>query len=294
MYLPASVKDILLPGQRPILDQLARGRSLLAFDYDGVLAPVITDPGGAPMRPGTRRLLARLARVWPSAVVSGRAWTHTRRLTEGAVPLIVGNHGYELGRERPVPRAVLDRVRAWRAALERELAGVPGVYFEDKRSTLAIHYGLERRWRAVAGAVHRAATRLQGARLVHGKKVLNVIPAGFPNKGDAVRALLAKLRLDTALYVGDDVTDEDAFALGLPLVVGVRVGSGRSRAPFRLASQDRIEELLGLLLRLRADSRSRRSEMEPRPSTGSGRAGGTGSGRAGGTGSGRAAGIRSR
>ena len=54
-----------------------------------------------------------------------------------------------------------------------------------------------------------------------------------------------------ALYAGDDVTDEDAFAIGAPRVVGVRVGPGPTRAPHRLRSQGRIDDLLSLLLRLR-------------------------------------------
>jgi trehalose 6-phosphate phosphatase len=252
------VKDILLARHRPVLERLARDRALLAFDYDGVLAPLVTDPRGAPMGASTRRLLAAVARRWPCAIVSGRAWAHTRALSGGVVPLVVGNHGYELGHPRPVPAAVLRQVRGWRDALERELSGQRGVHFEDKRSTLAVHYGLERRWRAVEAAVHREAERLEGARLVRGKKVLNVIPAGFPNKGDAVRSLLRKLRLDVALYAGDDVTDEDVFALGPERVVGVRVGPGPSRAPFRVSSQERVDELLGLLLELRGGRAARR------------------------------------
>jgi trehalose 6-phosphate phosphatase len=149
---------------------------------------------------------------------------------------------------------VLARVRGWRAALERELAGRSGVYFEDKRSTLAVHYGLGRRWRPLEAAVRRAAGSLEGARLVQGKKVLNLIPVGFPDKGDAVRALLRRLRADVALYAGDDITDEDAFAVGSPLVVGVRVGPGRSRAPYLLASQEDVDELLEILVRLRSGS----------------------------------------
>lgn len=253
------MKDILLARHRPVLERLAHGRSLLAFDYDGVLAPLVTDPRGAPMRPTTRRLLRDLARRWPCAIVSGRAWAHTRALSGGVVPLVVGNHGYELGRARPVPATVLRRVRGWRDALQRELAGRRGIYFEDKRSTLAVHYGLERRWRAVEDAVHREAARLEGARLVRGKKVLNVIPAGFPDKGDAIRSLLRRLHLDAALYAGDDVTDEDVFALGPRWVVGVHFGGGRSHAPFRVSSQDRIDELLAVLLELRTGRAARRA-----------------------------------
>jgi trehalose 6-phosphate phosphatase len=248
------VKDILLERHHPVLQRLARSRAMLAFDYDGVLAPLITDPEGAPMRRSTERLLSQVASRWPCAVVSGRSFAHVVRRTRGIVPLVVGNHGYELGRARPVPRAVLQRVRAWRAVLERDLAGHPGIHFEDKRSTLSVHYGLGRRWRSLEAAVQRAAASIEGARLVQGKRVLNFIPAGFPDKGDAVRVLLRRLRLETALYAGDDVTDEDAFAVGLPLVLGVRVGRGRSRAPYRLSSQEHVDELLELLVELRSGS----------------------------------------
>jgi trehalose 6-phosphate phosphatase len=246
------VKDLLLERHRPVLQCLARSRALLAFDYDGVLAPLITDPEGAPMRRSTERLLSEVAARWPCAVVSGRSFAHVVRRTRGIVSVVVGNHGYELGRARPVPRGVLERVRGWRAALERELAGETGVYFEDKRSTLSVHYGLGRSWRRLEAVVRRAAGSLEGARLVQGKKVLNLIPAGFPDKGDAVRALLRRQRVETALYAGDDVTDEDAFAVGPPLVLGVRVGPGRSRAPYRLASQEQVDELLEILLELRS------------------------------------------
>ena len=66
-----------------------------------------------------------------------------------------------------------------------------GVYFEDKRSTLAIHYGLSRGWRRAKRLVYEAANQLEGTRLIPGKKVLNVLPHDFPSKGDAVRALVA-------------------------------------------------------------------------------------------------------
>ncbi len=255
------MRDILHPSHRAILERFAGVEApnpvLLAFDYDGVLAPVVRDPEGAGMRRTTRDLLVRLARRYPVAAVSGRSWTHTRRLTEGVAPYVVGNHGFEFLRARPVPEAVLRQVRGWRRQLEAALAGVAGIYFEDKRSTLAVHYGLDRAWRRAEQAAYAAANQLTGTRLVAGKKVLNILPRQFPNKGDALRALLARLTLGAALYLGDDVTDEDAFAVGMPLVLGVHVGPGRSLAPWRLESQVRVDELLARLLSLRQHARGR-------------------------------------
>jgi trehalose 6-phosphate phosphatase len=254
-----TMRDILHPSHRGVLERFVGvevpNLVLLAFDYDGVLAPLVRDPEGTLMRRTTRDLLARLARHYPVAAVSGRSWAHTRRLTEGVAPYLVGNHGFELLHARPVPAAVLRQVRGWRRQLEADLAGVPGIHFEDKRSTLAVHYGLARSWRRSEQAAYAAANRLSGTRLVAGKKVLNVLPRRFPNKGDALRALLARLELGAALYVGDDVTDEDAFAVGAPLVLGVHVGPGRSLAPWRIQSQGRIDELLARLLALRQPGR---------------------------------------
>jgi trehalose 6-phosphate phosphatase len=247
--------DLLSPRHRPALARFvgtaAPEKVLLAFDYDGVLAPLVKDPGGARMRPTTRALLARAAALYPVAVVSGRAWKDTHRFVGAVVPHVVGNHGFELGRAVPVPAEVLRQVRAWRHALGRALAGVPGVHFEDKRSTLAIHYGLTRTWRLSERAVYEAANQLEGTRLIPGKKVLNVLPHDFPSKGDAVRALIARLGLDAALYAGDDVTDEDVFAVGPPLVFGVHVGKGPSLARWRLRTQPDVDTMLELLVAAR-------------------------------------------
>ncbi len=258
------MKDILSPRHRPVLVQLARSRALLAFDYDGVLAPLVRKPSGARMRARTRALLRQIARLYPCAVVSGRAWRDTRRFVRGIPAVVVGNHGFELGSELPVPGEVLERVRGWRRQLESDLARVPGVFFEDKRSTLAVHYGLARTWRRSGAAVHAAAERLHGARLVQGKKVLNLLPSHFPTKGDAVRALLARGGLETALYAGDDVTDEDVFEIGPPAVLGIHVGRGRSLAQFKLRLQGDVDVLLRLLIELRGTWRSRYL-VRPRP-----------------------------
>ena len=98
--------------------------------------------------------------------------------------------------------------------------------------------------------MYEAANQLEGTRIIPGKKVLNVLPHDFPSKGDAVRALLARLGCDAALYAGDDVTDEDAFAVGAPLVFGVHVGGGPSLAPWRIRDQRDIDVLLTRLIAL--------------------------------------------
>ena len=85
---------------------------------------------------------------------------------------------------------------------------------------------------------------------------MNILPASFPTKGDAIRKLLRHLGCRRALFVGDDVTDEDVFALPRKLVLGVHVGPGPSRAEWRMERRKDVDELLATLLQL-----ARRSEV---------------------------------
>jgi len=256
--------DFLAGARGPLLADLAAGRLLVAFDYDGVLAPLVTAPDGRAMRPATRRLLRDVARRYPVAVVSGRAFRDLARLVPGRGIIRVGNHGFELGRAIPVPRRVLSQVAEWEAEVTRRLEGVPGWHVEHKRSTLSIHYGMGKDWRRVERAVRAVGRFLPGARLLPGKKVLNVIPASFPTKGDAVRRLLSRLRLDVALFLGDDLTDEDVFRVGEPMVVGVRVGVGASLARWRLRSQEDVDRVLERLRVLRPLKRAPRTRAPRR------------------------------
>jgi trehalose 6-phosphate phosphatase len=243
--------DFLARAREPLLADLARARVLVAFDYDGVLAPLVTAPGGRAMRPATARLLREVARRYPVAVVSGRAYRDLSRRVPGRGIVRVGNHGFELGHAVRVPHGVMARVARWETEVARRLDGIPGWHVEHKRSTLSIHYGMGKDWRRVERSVRATGRSLAGARLLPGKKVLNVIPRSFPTKGDAVRRLLRRLRLDVALFLGDDRTDEDVFRLGPPTVVGVRVGAGRSAARWRLRSQDDVDVVLERLRALR-------------------------------------------
>ena len=228
------------------LAELAAGNLLVALDFDGTLAPIVPRPEDAAMRPETRRLLARLAQLYPCAVVSGRAEDDLRRHLAGVtVWYAVGNHFLEPAAERE--QAVL----RWRPALEAAIAPLRGVTLEDKGASLALHYrGAEEHDRARA-QILEAAALLDGARAIEGKEVVNVVPRGGPDKAAAVERLCAQLGCDRALYVGDDLPDEEVFAL--PRITGVRVGGGQaSRARHFLSGQGEVDALLERLAAARA------------------------------------------
>jgi trehalose 6-phosphate phosphatase len=264
------VGHILASKNRALLERLIARRGLLAFDFDGTLAPIVGRPERAAMRARTRRLLVALASARPCAVVSGRALEDLRARVRG-VPLLAlaGNHGAEIawgdgvpgraggrGRVRsPRRAAIARRVRAWRVALENDLQGIPGVWVEDKTISLTVHYRLARDVAGAGRAVRRAARALRGARLVGGKFGLNLLPSADRHKGTALRALWKRVGGPGALYVGDDATDEDVFVLETPGLVSVRVGRSRlTGARHHLDGQEEIDDLLETLLALHASA----------------------------------------
>ncbi|MFN2546396.1 MAG: trehalose-phosphatase [Myxococcales bacterium] len=246
------MKDVFSSAGRRALEEMALSNVLLAFDYDGTLAPLVPRPDKASLRASTRMLLARVASAYPCAVVSGRARADVaRRLADLPFLRIVGNHGAEWeGAAPPIPRAV---VGAWRRKMARACAALPGVEIEDKTFSLSVHWRRARDKRSARASILEAAGRVESARIIHGKDVVSIVHADASHKGDAVVEIGRQLGCDTAIYVGDDVTDEDVFMLGRPgRLLTVRVGRGAgSRAHYFLADQAKIDHLLALLFAFR-------------------------------------------
>jgi trehalose 6-phosphate phosphatase len=252
------VKHLLARNQRAMLATLGRSRVLLAFDFDGTLAPLVARRETAHMHQRTRELLVGLCEVYPCAVVSGRSVADLTNMLQGApVQHVVGNHGLEPGDGLPAFEQLMTGVRQH---LERMLQGAPGVEIEDKRYSLSIHYRRSRDKQHARKAILKAVEALPPnvSRMVAGKMVVNVVPAEAPHKGHALRALCQSESVATALYVGDDTTDEDVFRLGTAQSwVTARVGvSKASAAAYFLRNQKEIDGLLARLLALRNELHS--------------------------------------
>jgi trehalose 6-phosphate phosphatase len=231
-----------------VLTRLTRQRTLCAFDFDGTLAPIVAHPSLAEMRESTQNLLARLAGLHPCVIVSGRARADVLgRLSGVKVARVIGNHGAET---EVSGRAPLRRVARWKACLETELAGLAGVWVEDKRLSLAVHYRQAPEKAEARRQILAATANLRQVHVYGGKQVVNLVPEKALNKGQALAAERDRLRCDWVLYVGDDVNDEDAFALE-GNVVSVRIGRKlRSHARYYLRTQAEIDELLARIIRL--------------------------------------------
>jgi trehalose 6-phosphate phosphatase len=251
------VINILSPDARPVLERIGRERALLAFDYDGTLAPIVPRPPAAQMRPNTRGLLTRIADRYPTVVLSGRSRADlAERLRGIRLVSIIGNHGAEMDLPSAREAGWREAVIRWRPALADLPDRFPGVLVEDKGISLSVHYRLAKEAARARRGIVRVLGKLRGARIIGGKQVFNVMPAAADTKGAAFERMVRLHRCTVGLYVGDDVTDEHVFRLRSSRTIGIRVGRGRgSAAAYYLDNQTKVDLLLERLLDLPAQSR---------------------------------------
>ncbi|MGV8083663.1 MAG: trehalose-phosphatase [Coriobacteriia bacterium] len=238
---------------------LGERRIAVFLDYDGTLTPIVARPKDAVLAEPMRSLLDRLAQVCFVAIVSGRdvdtLWEHI-----GLDRLVyLGSHGADvLGRDGrrtllPGAESFLGPLSEAAEHLAEELRDVSGVLVEHKRYALAVHYrnAAEKDVERVFEAMEREAERQPQLRETRGKKVLELRPALDWGKGQAVRALLRErfggIPSDAlGIYLGDDLTDEDAFSELAEDGLTVVVDSGESRpthARFRVRPEG-VSEIL--------------------------------------------------
>ncbi len=251
------MKNLLAKSNTDVLFRLAHKRCLLAFDFDGTLAPIVDSPDQARMRDETAALLATACSLYPCAVISGRSKDDvTAKLGSVKAKYVIGNHGLEPG---PNLAEYEREMSAVRRALATSLNQVPGIDLEDKRYSLALHYRHAQRKHETYLTIERAVARMHlPVRMVLGKEVVNVIPASAPNKGKALAQLSEIEGSDATLYIGDDVTDEDVFRLSAHGessshdLLTIRVGqSPLSAADYFVGNQGEIDRLLAVLISLR-------------------------------------------
>jgi trehalose 6-phosphate phosphatase len=210
-------------------DLAARCRVVLAHepagllsDIDGTLSEIAPTPDAATVSPAIRESLRRLHdRLALVAAVSGRAVASGSTLVGLPDLLYIGNHGMERlenGVWSPHPLAVgaTERVDAALAEIGAALAGddASWLLLEPKGLTGTVHYRLAPDHAAartrLLPVVTDAAAR-QGLRVTEGRAILELRPPVAVNKGSAVAALITERGLRGAIFLGDDLTDVDAF-----------------------------------------------------------------------------------
>jgi len=247
------MEHLFTPRGEAALDAVMQLQPLLAFDFDGTLAPIVDRPDDASVPAEVSRCLAELARVHPVAVITGRRLADVRARLAFEPRFVIGNHGAEDTSSRLPDEATqaLDALRHRLVVASPALAQA-GVVVEDKQYSLAFHYRL-----AADGAVALAAIEALLRDLAPaldrfgGKCVVNVVARGVPDKGDALAALVQRCGAGAAFFAGDDVNDEAVFRRAVPPWLAIRIGRDdpTSQAMFFL---DGASELLLVLRRMQS------------------------------------------
>ena len=247
------VKHLFSPEGAAAVAAVLDRAPLLAFDFDGTLAPIVDHPDDAHVPAALATVLGEAAERWPVAIITGRDIADVRGRLGFAPRWIVGNHGAE-DPEVVVPPGAAGALRALRRRIAGEEAALAaaGVEVESKRLSLALHY---RRAADVGAALFAIEELLQGLgpelHRFGGKCVVNVAANGLPDKGEALASLVQRAGAGAAFFVGDDINDEAVFRRAAPPWLTLRIGRDApdSTAMFGLDSQ---EELALALRRLMA------------------------------------------
>ncbi|OIN82531.1 trehalose-phosphatase [Mycobacterium malmoense] len=263
-----------LPNALEALDGLVARRPAVFFDFDGTLSDIVDDPDAARPVAGAVEALQKLAEQCPVAVLSGRDLADvTQRL---GLPGIwyAGSHGFELTapdgthHQNDAAAAAIPVLEQAAAELRDRLGSIPGILVEHKRFGVAVHYRNAARDRVgeVTAAVHEAGQRDE-LRVTTGRKVVELRPDIDWDKGKTLRWVMDHLHdADPGplvpIYVGDDITDEDAFDAvrpdGVPILVRHNEDGDRATAAlFALDSPARVAEFTDRLARQLSDSRER-------------------------------------
>jgi trehalose 6-phosphate phosphatase len=236
-----------------IFCQLCRGTPAIFLDYDGTLAPIVDDPAAALISEKMRDTVRKLSENYQVAIISGRDLKDVKILVGVDNIVYAGSHGFDIaypgnsGISRDKWQRYLPALDRAEAELRSSLQHISGALVERKRFTVAVHYRKvdKSEISKVEEAVDNVAGRHHELRKSFGKKVFELRPDVDWDKGKALLSLVETLYTDSAqvvpLFIGDDVTDEDAFQSIKDSGVGIRVGKSGYRTAARYLLKDPAE-----------------------------------------------------
>ncbi|QUR66529.1 trehalose-phosphatase [Mycobacterium spongiae] len=249
-----------------LANRLVAHQPAVFFDFDGTLSDIVDDANAAKPAVGASEALQALAAVCPVAVLSGRDLADVS--TRVGLPGIwyAGSHGFELTapdgthHHNDAAAAAIPVLEQAAAQLRDRLGSIPGVVVEHKRFGVAVHYRNAARDHvdAVSAAV-RAAGQHHALRVTTGREVIELRPDVNWDKGKTLRWVMGQLQSSDCaglvpVYLGDDITDEDAFDAvhddGIPIVVRHTDDGDRATAAlFALDSPAEVAEFTNRLAR---------------------------------------------
>ncbi|KAI3943514.1 hypothetical protein MKW92_009705 [Papaver armeniacum] len=211
----------------------SKGKQIVMFlDYDGTLSPIVADPDRAFMSESMRTAVKDVARYFPTAIVSGRSRDKVYSFVQLAELYYAGSHGMDIKGPAKGPRnnktnkpvlfqpandflPLIDEVTK---ILIEKVQSTPGALVENNKFCVSVHFRCveEKRWNDLAELVRSVIKEYPELRMSQGRKVFEIRPTIKWDKGKALEFLLESLGYANStnvfpIYIGDDLTDEDAF-----------------------------------------------------------------------------------
>jgi trehalose 6-phosphate phosphatase len=222
----------------------------LFLDFDGTLVPYCDRPEDVKLGGECRRILARLGRHRRVhvAIVSGRRNAALREYVRVPRVQFLGLFGWEKSGRPALPRKTRGTLRSLRSVLATLPALFPGIRVEDKGVSYAVHFrgASPEAQRGVQVWIRGLPTRIRrDFRIIRSNHACEIVPRQVRGKGVAMREFIRGLRAPfLPIYVGDDLTDESAFA-ALRRGITVRVAPvSRTKAQFRLRDAKEVRVFL--------------------------------------------------
>lgn len=234
-----------------MIEELAATKRLLvASDFDGTLAEIVEDPDLATPLARSKAALEALAGTEGTtvAVISGRRRAELVERFDHPSFILIGEHGADHGDGTGPESPALAEARL---LVDSVAQATPGSRVEHKARSVGFHYRLVEDPHDIVEDLRRRASSILGLKLVEGKKIIELTDSSV-DKGVALTELKREIGADRVLFMGDDVTDETAFATLGPGDFGVHVGLGPSLANVTVPDPSTLADLLDTLVALRA------------------------------------------
>ncbi|MBJ8340268.1 trehalose-phosphatase [Antrihabitans sp. YC3-6] len=249
-----SALDLPLELRRALATIARTPRLLVTSDYDGTIAPIVSDPTKAFPHPESVRALRALAGLsgTTAAVISGRALRDLAALSRLPVEVqLVGSHGseFDVGFVHAIDNDAKQLLDELVVELEQIAAANAGVTVEHKPASVALHVRNAEPViaRQALNKVRQGAANWVGVQVTEGKAVIELAVI-VTDKGEALDILRHQESASAAVFFGDDVTDEKAFARLHGPDIGIKIGDGESLAQYRVDSTEDVSTALAFLL----------------------------------------------
>lgn len=243
---------------KEIRKTIGNRKPVLLLDYDGTLSPIVSNPEDALLPEKTKSVLQKLSELIPVAVISGRDRADVQAKVGLENLIYAGSHGFDITEphqmdmEKQVGQEILSALDEAEHQLQEKLQKVAGCRVERKKYAIAVHFRnvADSEVQTVKNAVYEELDKQKKLRKGSGKKILELKPDIDWHKGRATNWLLDSFGKDSKnlipVFIGDDITDEDALEAIAEGGIGILVGlhGEKTAASYRLQDTDEVAQFL--------------------------------------------------